>query len=205
MGLKIGGEVVGGLKIGTERVGGMKIGTEWIYRSVQPISIFDSTVTWGTTPGAVWSFTRSIAYSRGRILFNGDSRYRATQQIPTAYIQGGGNAFVTLLRLTASGDILELYLSTTVADSGTSTGPQFTEAAEDNLGLVIRAANGDTLKWRLSDLDELDETEPYIWRGVTPSISAAFITEINKAGVTSALVDISNDNVDWDNLQFRAA
>lgn len=204
MGLRIGMENVGGLRIGRENVGGLKIGREWIYRAVQPISIFDSSVAWGgRTAGAVWSYIRNSTNTAGYIV-SAPRSIQAPQQIPTAYIQSAATAYVTTLFLSTSGSgRIDFQLEATASSQVSQSGPQFTEAAEDILGLAIRAANGTTLKWRISDLDALDETEPYSWFNVNPGINAAFVAAINASGAQAVLVDISNANVDWDNLTFK--
>ena len=77
--------------------------------------------------------------------------------------------------------------------------------AEDNLGIASRTGTT-VVKWLLSDLiatDPFDTEEPYTWN--TPAGQEITTDQLNafrnSAEAKSVLVDISNDNIDWDNLE----
>ena len=70
-----------------------------------------------------------------------------------------------------------------------------------SLGIAVRAADGTTGKWRISDLGNDSFSEPYRWTGA--SIPTALVTALKAAGAQVVLVDTSNANVNWDALDVR--
>lgn len=175
-----------------------------------------SIVAWGTggTAGAVWKFQRTKALGPGfssftRICDGSDGGAgEATQQIPTTYMADGDEAYVLDLTYTDPGVFsgidngqIQMNFASGSSFGSSTSGIMLTEDAEDNLGLVF-FGSGNSYKFRLSDLDNLDESNPYRWRPSSPWPSIA--SDLQPAGATGVLVDISNSNVDWDNLTFTS-
>ena len=149
----------------------------------------------------------SIDAVRNNHLTDGEFRNRIADQIDTAYIVSGGTAYFTFLRLADSGR-LALSLSSTVDGAAGTSGPQFTEAAEDSIWIVL--LYGDTsAAWDFSELDDSDETEPYAFS--SDSVTAAGPT--NTASLRNALladdsvivllVDGDSDHIDVAGRSYR--
>ena len=179
-----------------------------------PISMFDASVVEGwtdpnvmATPGLWAAHKRTSAdASSGSVTFvEGDKTnaftlgYRHVQRLPPDIISGGADGYLSLLNLSTANGIY-IYLALTSSDGGSAAGPNFTEAARRSLGIAVRAANGQTGKWRISDLGNDSFPEPYRWTGA--SIPTALVNALKAANAQVVLVDTSNANVNWDNLTF---
>ena len=179
-----------------------------------PVSFFDSSVVQGwtdpnvmATPGLWAAHTRTSADgSSGSVTFvEGDKTnaftlgYRHVQRLPPSIISGGADGYLSRLNLSTLNGIY-LYLGLTSSESGSTAGPNFTETARVSLGIAVRAADGTTGKWRISDLGNDSFSEPYRWTGA--SIPTSLVTALKAAGAQVVLVDTSNANVNWDALTF---
>ena len=179
-----------------------------------PVSFFDSSVVQGwtdpnvmATPGLWAAHTRTSADgSSGSVTFiEGDKAnaftlgYRHVQRMPPSIISGSADGYLSRLNLSTLNGIY-LYLGLTSSESGSTAGPNLTETARVSLGIAVRAADGTTGKWRISDLGNDSFSEPYRWTGA--SIPTALVTALKAAGAQVVLVDTSNANVNWDNLTF---
>ena len=97
MGLKIGGETVGGLKIGGETVGGMKIGSEIVYRAAPDV--------WSATMGA--NTYRAVSATRKQ--WSAAAGVLPVRADLTA--QGAGRASLTLVQFDAVAGFANLSLA----------------------------------------------------------------------------------------------
>ena len=179
-----------------------------------PVSFFDSSVVQGwtdpnvmATPGLWAAHKRTSADgSSGSVTFvEGDKTnaftlgYRHVQRMPPSIISGSADGYLSRLNLSTANGIY-LYLGLTSSESGSTAGPNFTETARVSLGIAVRAADGTTGKWRISDLGNDSFSEPYRWTGA--SIPSALVNALQAAGAQVVLVDTSNANVNWDALTF---
>ena len=174
-----------------------------------PVSVFDASIVqgWsdaqvsGATPGVLITHTRPGHQGGNNDLVN--NAHRATQRIPPSYVENGVDSFIRIIRLNAGEFLFRTApdLSTS-GDPASPAGPQFTEAAEDDLELLIRAADGTQIRFRLADLDDLDETEPYSWGA--GHVTAEQVLSMRAPGCQWVLVDGSNANVDGANFQVTS-
>ena len=114
--------------------------------------------------------------------------YNATERFPPPYVEGG----VGVVSFRTRGR-LRFQLGTRRSTIfGRGEGPSLTAAAHANLGLVFRITSGlnagFTRGWRLSDLTQDDDEEPYTW-----SLATTMFWDALVAGhrVTGAFVDLS--------------
>ena len=179
------------------------------------VSVFDSSIVPGSgdpdvsnaTPGVVWAHQRNVADGNNNVeLVDGsdsNSEFHALQRLPPSYITSGGDAYVTTLRFGSNG-ALQLRLHTVATgDTGSGAGPQLTDAAETNLALMVRGADGTTWSVRLSALVVDDTEEPYAW--LSAGFSNAQRLALQASGAQAVLVDTSDANIDYDNLQVESA
>ena len=149
-----------------------------------------------------------------------DESRRISDSFPTEYIANGATAYLVIWEFLQDGQIV-FHTDTTPISTffGFGEGPQLTEEAEDIFGLALRMVYADTsdsdhhrtAQWRFSDLDNDDESEPYLF----PSSTVSNAGEANDSEFRSALggaesiqiliVDRTHGNIDWDNLQTVAA
>ena len=186
------------------------------------VSVFDVAIVPGwtdpdvssPTPGVVWAHENSVAHPDGFVVLANIVDRRATQGVPAGYWDrpidaDDTEAYIVRLRLRVGN--IELRMGPLVDSrqpGGGAIGPQFRESAEDVLGLIIRLSDGTELSWLLSDLDNLDEDEPYDWniQDHANPITAAQAATIAAAGsVHIVLVDTSHANVDFANRQVASA
>ena len=184
-----------------------------------PLSVFDASIVPGwtdpdvanATPGVLWSGENSLAHGNGFVIQAGDANRRAPQRIPRGYWDRPFNpddmdAYVTRIRLRAGN--MEWRMHSAYTNPGGGTGPQFTEAAEEVLGILIRLSDGTELSWLVSDLDDDDETEEYDWdldHTSSPITAAQAATVIEPGSITIVLVDTSHANIDFANRQVASA
>ena len=170
-------------------------------------SLFDPTITIDT-PGVAWLATTDPSIVEGdtvEVVDGTQAAQRASQAIDSSYIVGGGSAYFTFIRMFAPshfalGRRIHIFLGTTASESGSGSGPQFTDGAESSLGLAIQAG-GSTFKILFSNFVAQDPTETYLWN-VGSAITQTLINNIGGASeAKSILVDTSNPAIDWDNLQ----
>ena len=146
-----------------------------------PVSFFDSSVVQGwtdpnvmATPGLWATHKRTSAdSSSGSVTFiEGDKTnaftlgYRHVQRLPPSIVSGSADGYLCRLNLSPANGIY-LYLGLASSESGSTAGPNFTETARVSLGIAVRAADGTTGKWRISDLGNDSFSEPYRWTGAS--------------------------------------
>ena len=127
-----------------------------------PISVFDAAVVGGdtdpnvsdATPGCLLSFTSGAASNT--VIDGPVAARRPAIRIPPSYVAGGVTAYWARVKLSGG---LEIHTSLDNAGGGSSAGPDLTDDAESNIGVAIRAADGSTISFLLSVLN--DPTEPY--------------------------------------------
>ena len=187
------------------------------------VSIFDSAIT-NDTPGIALIGTVDPALvtndssSRRVDVVNADSsNRRISDAIDAEYVQGTSSAvylsYLHVISRPDGGRELKMRLNTNQTSSAADGGVNFTSTAIANLGLAMRVPNevgGQVRKVRLSDLLVSDTTNEYRsgyvgewyfqYAGTLPGGMQA-LGGYSNARV--ALVDISNPNVDWDNLTVR--
>ena len=174
-------------------------------------SLWDAAVFLNSTPGVPWLHsgpTLEQFAGRTEVVRSDIAAYRASQQIPTAYIANGDEAYVARILFLDSSNQLTLNLSGTVdaTNFGASTDPQLTDDAEANLGIAFRVTGGsgvgNVYKYLLSDLTLTDDTEPYNWNNVEDeSTWDAIISAISGATTVQCLfVDVTHGNIDFDLL-----
>ena len=143
---------------------------------------------------------------------------RITNPVDSAYVQTSP-AYLTFLQFwerhndQGLGDPLYLGLSTTVDDydHGGGSGPQFTNDAEQNMALCLKAGGGSDSYWDFSILVLGDSTEFYAWDVSDVNAAGTDNTEefrdqfIGHDSVTVMLVDKAHSNVDYPNRIFRTA
>ena len=213
---------LGGVEISKFLLGGREF-----FSKAVPVSFFDSSVVAGdgdpqvsnATPGCVFAHQRNAATTEAShivsiVRSDFASAFDATQRIPPNRLDSfANNGYVVLLQLQTpvpsnprSTQQLRLWIDDATSYPSSlpaGGGDDLTESAEDALGIAVRAANGSTAKWRISDLDESDENEAYNW--INPgSITQTLITSLRASGAQVVIVDTTDPNVDWDNLQFRS-
>ena len=175
-----------------------------------PVSVFDASIVQGhsdpevsgATPGVLITHTRPSSQGGNNDLVN--NAHQAAQRIPPSYVEGGVDSFIRTIRLNAGEFLFRTApdLSTS-GDPASPAGPQFTEAAEDDLELLIRAADGTQIRFLLADLDNIDEDEPYSWGA--GHVTAEQVLSMRAAGCQWVLVDGSHANVDGANFQVTSA
>ena len=191
-----------------------------------PISVFDAAVVGGdtdpnvanATPGCLLSFASGDAHDTP--IEGDDPDRRPSIRIPPSYVAGGVAAYWARVSLDAAGKI-QVRTATTNTETGGATGPELTDAAEADIGLAFRAPDGSTISFLLSLLN--DPTEPYErqiqnFDGSSPAFSTSPVSTFSAdewrackdgfdaaAGGQVVIVDTSDPNVDWDNLEFLSA
>ena len=191
---------------------------------IQQVSFFDSSVAGDyddpevsdSTPGCVLTFTPT-QNSNAPILGSSAAR-RPPRRIPPSYVTGAVDAFWATVQMQAAVLILRTSISQT--SSGSSSGPNLTDAGRTTLGIALRADDGTTISFLVSALD--DTTEPYQRNldntsGSDPAFSSAPVSTFSGAeytacraaflagGGTVVIVDTAHANVDWPNLEFVSA
>lgn len=175
-----------------------------------PISFFHEAVVPGfrdpdildATPGCVWSHSRRgrlDAVSGRAVLVESTNPVipQATRRIPPFYAFGVDDAYVVRLDVTAT----ELRLDIQPAPGSPHFGGHPRDIDLNKLGLAIRSANGLTVGIPLESAITTDAEEPYVW-------TLSELSENLRAGLlagtaVAVLVDTTNENVDFTNLQFR--
>ena len=175
------------------------------------VSVFDSSIVPGwtdpnvsnPTAGVVWRYTRTSGPADEDIVWAADEDKRAATRLPPSYVQGVVDAFVTRLIFTELG-VLSLYLSPSFNSDSTSAGPELTDVAEANLGIIARASNSTIFARRISALISSDSSEPYEWQvgGDVREFYTALTTGVSAIVV---LVDTSHANVDFANRRVSSA
>ena len=186
--------------------------------ATNPVGFFDVGVVPGYTdpdvdgaiPGCVFAFTRTGQDNQSgnlivRMIAGGraDDRWHATQRIPPSYIEGDDDAYVTLFFMSYLGFDPRIQFRLQDVSSGPGSGaagPQFTDDAEANFVLLIRADDGTIFSWNLSDLVVSDTSEPYDWSA--SGFDDDDITLLNNGPVQVIIVDRSSSNVDLTNRRF---
>ena len=204
--------------------------SDLIYSGHQHISLFASGIVGGdtdpnvsgATPGCLLTHT---AGSASRRPVDGSSATRRPAiRIPPPYVTGAADAFWAIVAADHAAGNVGLSTSLASTDNGLAVGPELTDTAESTLGIAMRAPDGSEISFLLSDLN--DPIEPYGRSGTqdpfnnptvlywnSPPLStftgAEFIAVSQgnsaAAGGQVVIVDTSNINVDWPNLEFRYA
>ena len=182
--------------------------------AAEPVSVFDSSVVQGwtdpnvmATPGLWASHTRTSADdTSGSVTFIEGNKtnafslgYRHVQRLPPSIVVGTADGYLCRLNFSTANGIY-LYLGLVSSEGGGVAGPNLVESVRTSLGIAVRAANGTVGKWRISSLSNDSPSEPYRWTGA--SIPSALVNALKAANAQVVLVDISNTNVNWDNLTF---
>lgn len=182
------------------------------------VSFFDATVVAGdgdpnivnATPGCLISafglyavYHTSRTLPRITVVQNGVAQRRVSQRIPPSEVTGSSDAYVASIEMaTAVGPSIlsatSLNISTSMTSGGGETGPQLKASAVAAWGIAVRDGDGTAVKFTLAELN--DSTEPYSRRGFVP----AGVDGLS-GNLDLVIVDRTDRNVDWDNLQFRAA
>ena len=179
-------------------------------------SFFNPDATGGYRDGSISGFTDGclISYSRGNASnsphpFRGSlAGSRITQRIPGSYAPSHGEAYWAWLETTVSD--VRLYLSSGSDNDGQGAGPHFTTGALAVLGIALKSADGHIISFLLSSF--ADTAEPYETT-VADLVAAGQFTQAEytacrdgfiAGGGQVVIVDTSNSNVDWANLNFIA-
>ena len=179
-------------------------------------SLFYRTVGTGTD-GVVWRANNVSARTSGGawLIRSATSSLRSSTQVNSTYVQSSP-AYVTTFFLWNDGR-MSFYLASSSSDSsgGDESGPQLTDDAENNLGLAIRTHGGNEYKWTFDELTSSDSTDPYTFSSSavnnagtnnTSSVRNNIAPNLLTVGYAqSILVDRTDDNIDWDNLEITTA
>ena len=172
-----------------------------------PVDMFDSSIVWGyndplvaaPTDGAVLLIRNAAARNFHNITNAADLvieglpglSYNATERFPPAYVEGG-SGFVGVVSFRTQGRVRFQLGTSRHTTFGRGSGPSLTPEAHANLGLVFRITSGPNLgytrSWRLADLVEVDDDEPYVWNLGTGEFYSALV---DGHRVTGAFVDLS--------------
>ena len=185
------------------------------------VSIFDATVTPGGHDPNVPDGTRGVIaagtdftpfYENSSSAFHnsnaiwvvsGDNAPRRySQRIPPRYIQGDQDGFLTVLRLmravAATTTPNAVFLHTRADRASAASIVQFTATAEAAIGIAVRDGDGTVVSFLLSDLNDSDN--PYT------RAAHVFANVGDLSGdLDWAIVDTTDANIDWPNLQVREA
>ena len=151
----------------------------------EPASVWHEAVTPGwqdpevndPTPGVVWRWTRRGAIratGSAPIVFTADPEIPpATRRFPPAYARG---QTVYAVSLVCAENEIQLVLAEGYHGISAAVHAVGAVLPLSQLGLALRAGDGTIRKWRLRDLDELDDEHPYDW--AVTRLSAADITAL---------------------------
>ena len=114
---------------------------------------------WGMAMHAALPFEASGTATGGFLGFFTNAT-DPTILIAPRFVQGGGSAYLQVLRLHTSSAALEIRLAAGTEPS-TAAGPHLTAEALENLEVTLRAGDGATLTLALDSATNMDTTEPY--------------------------------------------
>ena len=125
------------------------------------------------------------------------------ERIPPIWVEGTQDAFLTRLSvLNGITGTSKLWLDTDfqASNSGITAGPQLTDDAETNWGIVAFNGRGQSAYVTLADMVAAgSSSEPY---NATVAWTGAAGLGLNIDGYTILIVDRSHPNVDWARLEF---
>ena len=132
---------------------------------------------------------------------------RTIGRVDSDWLVGSDDGYIGIFQIhSSSSGQLDLVMSTDYDDTivggtgGTPPGPSFTATAEDRLAIAFRNSSY-TIKYKVSDLDDLDESEPYYWSPLSELTST--VVDSFKAGtVESVIFDRFASGVSFDNLTY---
>ena len=182
-----------------------------------PFSFFDDRVQggWGDpqvdrpTPGCItaghrlaageWRDTAGGAVTGTSVVRSRTEARRINQRVAPVYIQGGVEAFVNEVTIGRGSNGTTIVSFGPLNHGWQQVGPNLVADALANFGVAAQDADGNQAFFRLTDLN--DAVEPYRRKPFTPTGGSS----LDPRGVnyTVVLVDISDPNVDWANLQFQ--
>ena len=169
----------------------------------------DSSVT-SATPGVLVKGTVDPAIIGNvnlRVVDGQQPDNQISDAIDSAYIVSGATAYWTELVFFSDGRMTFRTDDSADASSEGDAGPQFTEAAEDSIYIVL-FYGAESASLDFSELDDSDEDEPFLFSA--DSVAAAGLTfnatvrdAINAdSSVIAMLVDGSHANIDIANLEI---
>ena len=170
-------------------------------------SLFNLLIT-NATPGVVWlhnGATRQLGSGTSEIVVGDVANLQAHEIIDSAYVQGVSDAYVGHIAFSAFVG-LRIWLSTAANNKGGGTGPQFTDAAEENLGFALRIDGAAEHMWPLNVLTANDNVEPYdfSFASVAAAGTANTSTFRNTLGAATNVqlifVDRTSPYIDWATL-----
>ena len=175
-----------------------------------PISLFDSRIN-NSTPGVILKGTTTpelIGTSEARVVHGADSSRRITTRIDTSYVVGGATIYVNAFRFLSDGRCRLWTSNRASSNQESSNSAEFTEAAENVMGLALRA--GGDWSWDFSILDNADESEPYLWTQANMAAAGSDPDATMRKKVANAssaiflIVDRSHPNINFNNLTYVA-
>ena len=187
------------------------------------VSLWDDSVFLNSTPGMIWLATTTpdqpfAGETTVFIVEGNESARNAPEQVDTDYIIDGDTAFVNRFRFNDDNhpnasrrDVLAFLLDLSSTSTTDDANPQFTDDAEQNMGLAIRLSDGTVYKWTWDLLVASDSEEPYYFDATSIDNAGDANTEALRnaigasSSVQSILVDRTNNNIDWDNLRTVSA
>ena len=172
-----------------------------------PVDMFDSSIVWGyndplvtdPTDGAVLLIRNAAARNFHNITNAADLvieglpglSWNATERFPPVYVEGG-EGYIGVMSFRTQGRVRFQLGTSRYTTFGRESGPSLTAQAHADLGLVFRITNGPnagfTRSWRLADLVEEDDDEPYVWSLGTTMFYNALVDGYR---MTGAFVDLS--------------
>ena len=172
-----------------------------------PVDMFDSSIVWGyndplvtaPTDGAVLLIRNAAARNFHNITNAADLvieglpglSWNACERFPPVYVEGG-EGYIGVMSFRTQGRVRFQLGTSRYTTFGRESGPSLTSEAHANLGLVFRITSGPntgyTRSWRLADLVEVDDIEPYVWSLGTGEFYSALV---DGHRVTGAFVDLS--------------
>ena len=176
------------------------------------LSLFDIRVTNATAgvalKGTVTPASAGDGSGTATVVHGPTTGSNINQQIDSVYVQSTP-AYLGTLEFVNDGR-LRVRLDDDFDSSGGPSGPQLTNAAEQNFGLAIRLNNGTIYKWVFDLLVASDTSEPYTFTSAAvdnagPANNAALRTAINAASSVQVVIVNRNDAaIDWVNLRALA-
>lgn len=150
------------------------------------------------TPGLVAAgYTPPL--SGGTITFIDNSNRILWHRIPPLYIKGDEDAFLRAFSLTNTR--LNLRLGRSSVDTESQKDYELSTHAQQNLAFLIRAGDGQIFKAKVADLWSKDSSAPYAWPVDAADVRQG-ISDSEHCGTFWAIVDLSANNVDYDNADF---